>query len=195
MKHKVFATIGAFLCAIGVAVASATPASAQAVERERFSESGSFIEQEVNPEFCGGSVPFPVLHTFSEDAMFLVKTRDGLPYLLLTSKRTDSYTNTLNGKTLTVRAVFSGQDQSIIDHGDGTLTIVFKASGAVKSYGPDGKLLFMDTGLFITETLIDDAGTPDPDDDIFLDVEVLAQHGQADTLDRDFCDDIVTLLG
>jgi hypothetical protein len=195
MKRKVFAAIGAFLCAIGVAVASAAPASAQAVERERFSESGSFIEQEVNPGFCGGSVPFPVLHTFSEEGTRLVKPRDGLLHLMSTAKRTDSYTNTLNGKTLTVTAVVTGKDQSIVDNGDGTFSIVFKASGVQKSYGPDGSLLFIDAGLFKAEFLIDDAGTPDPSDDIFLDVEVLAQHGRADTFDRNFCDDLVTFIG
>ena len=194
MKHKVFAAIGAFLCAIGVAVASATPASAQ--PPEPISESGSFIEQEVFPGFCGGLVTFPVLHTFSEEGKSLLKSRDGLPHLMFTSKRTDTYTNTLNGQTLTVTALVTGKDQSIVDNGDGTFTIVFKASGLQKSYGPDGSLLFIDAGLVKLQFLLDHGGTPsDPSDDVILDMEVLAQNGRADTFDRDFCEDLVTLIG
>lgn len=198
MKHKPAVAIGALLSAIGLVAASAVPALAQPIVHEHFANSGSVIEQEVFPEFCGGTVDFPVLHTWEETGRFhLVLHGDGLPYFVGHLNRTDTYTNTENGKTLTVTTVTTEKDKRVIDNGDGTFTVVFNAAGNMKSYGPDGTRLFMDTGIFTAEVLFDNGGTPtDPTDDEFIEfVDVIARHGLADTFDRDFCEDIVTFIG
>jgi len=55
----------------------------------------------------------------------------------------------------------------------------------------------VDTGLFRAEVLIDHSGTPsDPYDDEFIGfLGQTAVHGQTDTLERDFCEDLVTFIG
>ena len=202
MKQKAFAAMGAMLSAAGIAVGSAAPALAEPLQPDHFLEhqhfyvSESVIEQEVFPEFCAGVVDFPVLHTWNEKGMIKIALRDGLPYFLTTSRRTDTYTNTLNEKSITITTALTFKDQRIIDNGDGTFTILFKASGVHKSYGPDGTQLFMDTGVSKAEFLFDHGGTPaDPSDDTFLSEKIIARHGHADTLGRDFCADLVTFIG
>lgn len=198
MKHRPAVTIGALLSAIGIVVASAAPALARPIVHEHFANSESVIEQDVFPEFCAGTVDFPVLHSWNEEGRFrLVLHGDGLPYFVGHLRRTDTYTNTVNGKTITITTVTTEKDQRVIDNGDGTFTILFDATGIQKSYGPDGTRLFMDTGLFRAEVLVDHGGTPtDPTDDEFIEFgEVIARHGLADTFERDFCADLVTFIG
>ncbi|MGW9415458.1 hypothetical protein [Arthrobacter cupressi] len=198
MKHKPVFAAGAAISAIGLAVGSAAPASAQPIVHEHFSESRTVIEQEVFPEFCAGIVDFPVLHSWDTRGNFLLVQRgDGLPYALATFQRTDDYTNTLNGKTFHQTMVATEKDQRIIDNGDGTFTIIFSASGVQKSYGPDGTRLFMDSGIFKGEVLIDNGGTPsDPNDDQFLEfVRVITDTGRSDTENRDFCTDLADFIG
>ena len=198
MKHKVLAGLGALISALGIAVASAVPAAAQPLEHDHFVDSGSEIEQVADPKFCAGVVDFPVLHEWNAVGQFLVVHHgDGFAYAGGPTRATDMWTNTLNGETLTVTRVGQGRDHKVTDNGDGTLTIEFANSGVQKVYGPDGELLFMDTGLFRAEVLIDHGGTPsDPTDDEFIKfLGETAVHGQTDTLERDFCEDLVIFIG
>lgn len=59
MKHKVLATLGAVISAIGISIASAAPALAQPLEHDHFTDSSSAIAQEEFPGFCAGIVDFP----------------------------------------------------------------------------------------------------------------------------------------
>ena len=198
MIHKALAAAGAFIFAAGIAVASATPAVARPIEHEHISESGSAIAQNQFPGFCKDIVDFPVRHDWDVEGMFLFVHRgDGLAYAVNPFRATDVWTNTKNDKTFTITRVVQEKDHSVIDNGDGTLTIVFAASGVEKVYGPDGTRLFMDTGTFRAEVLIDNGGTPaDPSDDKFLDfLGVIADPGRADTAGRDFCADLVSYIG
>ncbi|MEW9871607.1 hypothetical protein [Arthrobacter sp. HS15c] len=198
MKHKVLAALGALISTVGIAVASAVPAAAKPLEHDHFVDSGSEIAQVADPEFCAGVVDFPVLHEWNAEGQFLfVHHGDGFAYGGGPTRATDMWTNTLNGETLTVTRVGQGRDHKITDNGDGTLTLEFANSGVQKVYGPDGELLFMDTGLFRAEVLIDHGGTPsDPTDDEFIKfLGETAVHGQMDTLERDFCEDLVSYIG
>jgi hypothetical protein len=198
MIHKALAASAALILASGMAVVSAAPALARPLAHEHISDSGSAIAQEENPNFCAGVVDFPVRHDWDVEAMFLFTQRgDGLAYAVNPIRRTDVWTNTLNDQSFTITRVEQEKDHSIIDNGDGTLTIVFSASGVEKAYGPDGTRLFMDTGTFRAEVLIDHGGTPaDPFDDEFLEfVGVITDPGRADTEGRDFCEDLVTFIG
>lgn len=198
MKHKVLAALGAVVSAVGIAGGSAVPASARPLEHNHFEESGSEIAQVADPLFCAGVVDFPVLHEWTAKGTFLVVHHgDGFAYGGGPTRSTDTWTNTLNGETFTVTVTGQGRDHKITDNGDGTLTLEFANSGVQKVFGPAGELLFMDTGLFRAEVLIDHGGTPsDPSDDKFLEfLGETAVHGQSDTLERDFCEDLVTFIG
>lgn len=198
MKHKVLVALGAMISVIGMSIAAAVPASAKPLEHDHFVDSGSEIARDVDPLFCAGIVDFPVLHEWNVEGMFLLVERgDGLVYGRNVIQATDVWTNTLNGKTITVTRSGQDRDQQITDNGDGTLTIEVAISGVQKVYGPDGERLFIDAGTFGFEILIDTAGTPaDPSDDRFIEfLGETGSHGRMDTLNRDFCQDLVTFIG
>ena len=71
------------------------------------------------------------------------------------------------------------------DNGDGTLTVVFKATGNAVLYGANGKAIARNPGQVQFELLIDHGGTPnDPSDDVVLSEEqVKGSTGRSD----DFC--------
>ena len=197
MKHKVLAALGAMISVIGMSIAAAAPASAKPVEHDHFVDSGSEIIQEVDPLFCEGIVDFPVLHEWNAEGMVLLVERgDGLIYGKSAVQATDTWTNTLNDKTVTITRSGQDRDRQVTDDGDGTVTIEVAVSGVQKAYGPDGERLFIDAGIFGFEILIDTAGTADPSDDQFIDfLGETGSHGRMDTQNRDFCEDMVLFIG
>ena len=141
---------------------------------------------------------FPVLSEGEVRGFSLVKTKGSgpFPYFADRLQATDVFTNLDNGKSLTQMSQGRAADRKIVDNGDGTITISFQFTGRTFVYGPDGARLFVDSGQFRSEFLIDYNGTPEnPDDDIFLGETVLRDTGRNDTADRDFCEDLVTFLG
>ena len=68
---------------------------------------------------------------------------------------------------LTSRVI--NHDLRVTDNGDGTLTILFQATGNDVIYGADGKAIGRNPGQIRLEFLVDHGGTPtDPSDDVFL---------------------------
>ena len=184
---------------LAAAASLAPPASAEQLENDHFTFVDSHIEQEEHGlDFCGGTIEFPVLWQ-GEGKVFVhaVRRGDGLVYFADKFHAVESYTNTLNGKSLTFDTTSRGGDQKVVDNGDGTLTITFKSTGRTFVYGPDGERLFVDAGQFLGQFVVDHGGTPgDPDDDEFLeDLGELKLTGRQDSVDRDFCADLVTFLG
>jgi len=75
-------------------------------------------------------------------------------------------TNLANGNQLTDRGRVLTKDLSVVDNGDGTLTIEVLATGAFTLYGPNGKAIARDPGQVRFAFLVDHGGTPtDPSDD------------------------------
>jgi hypothetical protein len=183
------------LCAIasttGLVVASLVctggPSAAAVIEHEHFEDVGS----EVADPFCGD---LRVRIDRNIQGMLLIKTQgpDGLVYFLESLRGTASFTNLATGKSFTNSLRIVNKDLKVTDNGDGTLTVLAITSGVVKNYGPDGELLFIDSGTFRVELLIDHGGTPtDPEDDVLLSETVVkASTGRTDTEGRDFCEDI-----
>ncbi|MGH9249529.1 MAG: hypothetical protein ACRD0W_08465 [Acidimicrobiales bacterium] len=134
-----------------------------------------------------------VLFQREADIHELVKSRgpDGLVYFAANVRGVDSWTNLATGKTFTIEGTFLDKDQRVTDNGDGTLIILIKSPGQQKVYGPDSERLFLDSGIFSFEILVDHGGTPtDPSDDEFLaDLGVVKVTGRSDTAGRDFCED------
>lgn len=198
MKHKVLAALGAMISVIGMSIAAAAPASANPLEHDHFVDSGGIIAQVADPLFCAGIVDFPVFHEWNAKGMVLLVERgDGLIYGKSAVQATDIWTNTLNDKAVTITRSGQDRDKQVTDNGDGTVTIEVAVSGVQKAYGPDGERLFIDAGTFGFEILLDTAGTPaDPSDDQFIEfLGETGSHGRMDTMNRDFCQDLVTFIG
>jgi hypothetical protein len=134
------------------------------------------------------------LHTVASGS-FAEQTRgsSAYPFFRDVFRITDTYTNPTTDLTFTVATTANDKDLTITDNGDGTITVVHQMAGIQSAYGPTGEVLFTDRGLFRITVLIDTAGTVDPEDDTFLGVEgEPVAHGQHD-LDRDFCEDFLTV--
>jgi hypothetical protein len=168
-------------------VSSGGPAAAVPIEHEHFRDVGS----EVVASFCGD---LRVRIDTDIRGSLLVKTQgpDGLVYFLEALHGTVSFTNLATNKAFTNVINFINKDLKVTDNGDGTLTVLGLSTGVVKNYGPDGKLLFVDSGQIRTELLIDHRGTPtDPEDDKLLDETIVRPStGRNDTEGRDFCADL-----
>jgi hypothetical protein len=90
------------------------------------------------------------------------------------------------GHRLDVHIYFNSlwKDQKIVDNGDGTITVVVAAPGRGFVYGPDGKVLFRDTGTTWIEFVVD-LETDEP-----VSERIIRSVGHQDTDGRDFCDDL-----
>src|SRR6266516_2318237 len=87
------------------------------------------------------------------------------------------------------------RDHTIVDNGDGTITITSFASGGSRFYDADGNFVLKDPGQVRIAFDIDYNGTPgDPSDDIEVPDSfrvVRGSTGNSDLSDRDFCADLV----
>ena len=185
-----FALVGGMASAC--VLAGVVPAAAaKPVENGHFQES----ESEELDDFCGDMA---VLIEHEARGHFIGKARgaQGLIHFSANVRGTDRYTNLATNKTFTIEFAFNDKDQSVTDNGDGTLTILFKSTGIQKAFGPDGELLFHDSGAGWAELLIDHGGTPtDPSDDEFISAEAVKLSGRFDTEGRDFCEDFREFTG
>jgi hypothetical protein len=191
MRHSRALRFSAIL-ALGATAAAllATAASAQQVFRETVHEEDTIVLN----DFC--DVPgLTVEDAFVLDLRVHVVPhgRDRLDYFLQHGTRTDVYTNTANGRSITARSRVIEKDLRVTDNGDGTLTILILATGNAVVYGEDGKAIARNPGQTRFEILVDHGGTPtDPSDDEFLaDLGVVkGSTGRSD----DFCEAAVPAL-
>ncbi|GAA1058159.1 hypothetical protein GCM10017608_05620 [Agromyces luteolus] len=193
-------TVATVAALLGAAVIAPAPAfAAGPPEVDHFVETESHIEQEAHgPDWCGGAVAFDVLWDRRTEGTFVGRTRgNGLSYGLANFRSVEVYTNVENGKTYTIQFRGGDRESSIVDNGDGTLTLTVTVTGSTQYTGPDGRRVFLDAGAFSFSFLIDHNGTPgDPSDDLELEfLGIDGPHGRFDTWDRDLCADIATLLG
>jgi hypothetical protein len=149
--------------ALSLGFVMAVSASAALIDR------GSFHDVTTSSETCGS---MQLSEVQVADGQFLGVQRgpNGLFYYREVSTYTTTWTNLANGKSM-VQVVkgLIGKDQTIIDNGDGTLTLYSLSPSRVSVHGPDGNLAFQAVGVVTYVFLIDDNGTPqDPTDDEFL---------------------------
>ena len=177
--------------AVTVPLATALPASAQPLERERVVYQNHW-EQE-----CGGIV-FHAMVSGAGNLVFVDRGRSGLPHFSSTWHETVVFTNPETGLTYTGVSHGSDRDATVTDNGDGTLSIVVQVAGVSKWYGAAGTLLYIDSGMQSFELAVDHAGTPsDPYDDGWVTFvgDVVELTGRGDTLGRDFCEDLLEVTG
>jgi len=141
--------------------------------------------------FCGGLTSVP-LHV-EIDGYFSVKDHGPnapAPYFADRFRSTLVYTNPQTRLTFTVVRVRQSKDLTIVDNGDGTLTLTGLNTGSLWEYGPDGELLGRQNGLDRETFLVDTLGTPDPFDDVLTPQGDPFTAGLVTT--TDFCDDFLS---
>jgi hypothetical protein len=133
---------------------------------------GTFHDEFTNTvtEFCG--VPGLTVHIDGAvEGRYLDNPHgpDGLVYIMEHLRLSTELTNPATGKTVTGRENTVYKDQTIVDNGDGTLTITVLGTGNLVFSAADGKAIARDPGQTRFQVLIDHGGTPtDPSDDAEL---------------------------
>ena len=178
---------------IGLTVAAAltatTPASAAPLDK------GHFHDVSTGDVYTDCGVPAQDSVDVSGNFVFNQRGSSPFPYYRESVHGTVVTTNLANGGTYTNVFTANTKDQTIVDNGDGTITITDFASGGSRFYDTDGNLVLKDPGEVRFAFDIDYNGTPgNPDDD--QDVAdsfriVRDSTGLNDTQGRDFCADLL----
>jgi len=176
----------------GLAVASlvtSTPATAQPIDKGHFHD--VFTS---DPYDCDGT---PAQDSVDVSGNFVFNQRGSspFPYYRESVHGTVVTTNLETGGTYTNVFAVNTRDHTIVDNGDGTITITDFASGDSRYYDTDGNFVLKDPGQVRFAVDIDYNGTPgDPSDDVEVPGSfriVRASTGNSDLSDRDFCADLV----
>jgi hypothetical protein len=180
-RARVLSLVGVLGIALSTLVAVA-PASAKLIERGEFHD---VFSGEID-DLC--DVPgFTVAFEAVVDGTFSVKSHgpDGLLFFAEHSSISQTTTNLANDLSVFEKVSFLSKDLHVTDNGDGTLTIVFLATGPSTLYGPDGKAIARDPGQVRFEVVVDHGGTPtDPSDDVELSfTQIKGSTGRSD----DYC--------
>ena len=189
LHHALASTAAAIAVAISAAptVAQAAPPQVQVHYSDVYDV---LLPDPSDPagSFCGGLTNVP-LHV-EIDGYFSIKDHGPnapSPYFADRYRSTLVYTNPQTQLTYTVVRVRQSKDLTIVDNGDGTLTLTGLNTGSLWAYGPDGELLGRQNGLTRETALVDTLGTPDPSDDVFISQGDPFTAGLVTT--TNFCDD------
>ena len=176
----------------GLAVASlvaSTPANAQPIDKGHFHDVSTG-----DPYDCDGTLAQDSVDV-SGNFVFNQRGSSPFPYYRESVHGTVVTTNLDTGGTYTNVFTANTRDHTIVDNGDGTITITSFASGSSRFYDTDGNFVLKDPGQVRFAVDIDYNGTPgDPRDDVFVDGSfrvVRASTGNSDLSGRDFCADLV----
>jgi hypothetical protein len=177
---------------LALAVASlvaSTPATARPIDKGHFHDvfTSDVYDCDGTPAQDSGDV--------SGNFVFNQRGSSPFPYYRESVHGTVVTTNLNTGGTFTAVFSVSSRDHTIVDNGDGTITITVFASGGSRFYDTNGKLVLKDPGQFRFAFDVDYNGTPgDPSDDVEIPDSfrvVRGSTGNSDLSDRDFCADLV----
>ncbi|HWD45792.1 MAG TPA: hypothetical protein VHM23_19135 [Actinomycetota bacterium] len=179
------------LLACGLLLAMVQPAAAKLVER-----SHDHIVETFEEDLCG----IPVITTI--DIIENLKVRlgkNGFPLFKTTGPGTFTSTNPATGKS--VVETFSGatKDLSVVDNGDGTITVRTAITGVAQEVTlSDGTVAIKDVGRVVVATVLDYNGTPtDTSDDEFISQTIESISGPHPNLESNFtlfCEVVVPAL-
>jgi hypothetical protein len=175
--------------AVAGTVLAGTSATAQPIDKGHFHDSGT---SDVYTD-CG----FPAQDSFDVSGNFVFNQRGSspFPYYRESVHGTVVTTNLESHGTYTNVFTANSKDQTIVDNGDGTITITVFAAGGSRFYDKDGNFVLKDPGGIRFAFDIDYNGTPgNPDDDVDVDGSfhlVRPSTGNSDFSDRDFCADLL----
>jgi len=175
------------LAVAGIVVAG-TPASAQPIDKGHFHDvfTGDVYDCDGIPAQDSGDV--------SGNFVFNQRGSSPFPYYRESVHGTVVTTNLATGGTFTNVFAISNKDHTIVDNGDGTITITIIGTGGSRFYDADGNFVLKDPGQTRTAVDIDYNGTPgDPNDDVEVPGSfrvVRSSTGNSDFSDRNFCADL-----
>jgi hypothetical protein len=176
------------LALVGGMVASA-PAAAQPIEKGHFHDVSTSDVYD-----CDGT---PAQDSVDVSGHFLFNQRGPapFPYYQQSVHGTVVTTNLATGGTFTLVFATTSNIHTIVDNGDGTLTLTWFGSGSDRFYDTDGNFVLKNPGEVRFAIDIDYNGTPaDPNDDVEVPGSfriVRSSTGNSDFSDRDFCADLV----
>src|SRR6266487_5978724 len=175
--------------AIAGTVLAGTPAIAQPIDKGHFED---VFTSDVYD--CNGT-PAQDAGDISVNFVFNQRGSSAFPYYRESVHGTVVTTNLDTGGTYTNVFTGNSRDHTIVDNGDGTITITTFASGGSRFYDADGNFVLKDSGQTRFAVDIDYNGTPgDLSDDVEIPDSfrvVRSSTGNSDLSDRDFCADLV----
>ena len=175
--------------AITSSVLASTPATARPIDKGHFHDvfTGDVYDCDGTPAQDSGDV--------SGNFVFNQRGSSPFPYYRESVRGTVVTTNLETGGTYTNVFTANSRDHTIVDNGDGTITITVYASGTSRFYDTNGRFVLKDPGQVRFAFDIDYNGTPgDPSDDVEVPDSfrvVRPSTGNSDFSQRDFCADLV----
>ena len=148
-----------------------------------------FLDQDsIVVDWCGADMPFRNDFRVAGVITGRITGRDRTLRYTQIAHGKAVWTNLATGRAITIKWNQTGQDLRVWDNGDGTLSILFQASGAGKVYGPDNRLAAIDPGTFRSLVILDHGGTlTDPSDDTFISETLVRETGPPKALEGE-CD-------
>lgn len=181
------------LCALVTAalLLTATPAVGAPIAKGHFHD----VVTEHIDDLCG--VEGQLDRDASGSFLFNARGQDKVGYFRESLRETLVWTNLETGKSFTEVFTAASRDAEVSDNGDGTLTILVRASGGYHSFDSDGKLFLRDPGTTWILLLIDEGGTPDdPLDDVLTVLNTVKESTGLNELEgHDFCEDFLAVTG
>ncbi len=176
----------------GLAIASTvlgiTPATAQPIDKGHFHD--VFTD---DPFDCDGT-PAQLSGDVSGNFLFNQRGSSAFPYYRESVHGTVVFTNLKTGGTFTNVFTSNSKDQTIVDNGDGTITIITFAAGGSRWLDRNGKLVLKDPGEIRFAIDVDYNGTPgNPNDDqeVANSFRIVRDSTGVNIEGRDFCADLV----
>ena len=169
---------------------TASPADARPIEISHFVN--KFVD---GPYDCDGLTTALDQGTVRFKVMANLRGSSPFPFYVENVNGTIVTTNLKTGGTFPQKIADSGHDHTIVDNGDGTITVTTHAQGIIRSYDQFGKLVLKDPGSLWTSLVLDYNGTPgDPSDDTVIEGSeqiVRPPTGKPNRPDRGFCTNLV----
>jgi hypothetical protein len=183
-------TLSAVL-ACGLLLAMVQPAAAQPIER-----SHDHIVETFPGEVCDISV---IVSVDIIENILVRLAKSGFPLFQTTGPGTITLTNPETGKSITVRFTGNVKDLTVVDNGDGTITVRTAVTGIPEEVRlSDGTVAIRDVGRVVFATVLNYNGTPtDVEDDEFISQTIESISGPHPDLESDgelFCEVVVPAL-
>jgi len=176
------------LAVMGSVLAS-TPATAKPIDKGHFHDVFTSDVYDCDGTPAQDAVDVHVNFTFNQ------RGSSPFPYYRESVHGTAVTTNLDNNGTFTNVFTNNSRDHTIVENGDGTITITVYASGTSRFYDTNGEFVLKDPGQTRFAFDIDYNGTPgDPNDDVEVPDSfriVRPSTGNSDLSQRDFCADLV----